>query len=172
MSNLHRFYLPNAVVFLTSITHHRQPLLTLDPFLDIYWDTLRRLQGIYSFRLIAYVLLPDHFHWLMQLQNETANFSKILQSFKRNFTRNYQKAHMIDTPCTIWQYRFWDHLIRDGKDLEAHFDYIHWNPVKHYLVKNVEDWPHSSFGQWYELQHYTKGWGQTPPDTIQNMEFE
>jgi len=172
MSNLHRFYLPNAVVFITSITHNRQPLLTLNPFLGTYWDTLRRLQGIYSFRLIAYVLLPDHFHWLMQLQNETADFSKILQSFKRNFTRNYQKAHKIDTPCTIWQHRFWDHLIRYEQDLEAHFDYIHWNPVKHHLVKNVEDWTHSSFRQWYELQHYTKGWGKTPPDTIQNMEFE
>jgi REP element-mobilizing transposase RayT len=46
---------------------------------------------------------------------------------------------------SIWQRRFWEHAIRDERDLENHFAYIRGNPVRHGLVKHIEDWPHSSF---------------------------
>ena len=45
----------------------------------------------------------------------------------------------------LWQRRFWEHTIRDEGDFERHVDYIHFNPVKHSLVRLVRDWPHSSF---------------------------
>jgi putative transposase len=32
---------------------------------------------------------------------------------------------------TIWQWRFWEHQIRDENDFARHADYIHFNPVKH-----------------------------------------
>ncbi|MEA2989207.1 MAG: REP-associated tyrosine transposase [Alphaproteobacteria bacterium] len=44
-----------------------------------------------------------------------------------------------------WQWRYWEHAIRDSNDLARHVDYIHFNPVKHGLVLRVIDWPHSSF---------------------------
>jgi hypothetical protein len=45
----------------------------------------------------------------------------------------------------IWQRRYWEHTIRDDRDLAAHLDYIHFNPVKHGLVEHPAEWPHSSF---------------------------
>jgi putative transposase len=45
----------------------------------------------------------------------------------------------------LWQRRFWEHTIRDENDFARHVDYIHFNPVKHVLVRRVRDWPHSSF---------------------------
>jgi len=45
----------------------------------------------------------------------------------------------------IWQRRYWEHLIRNERDLVHHIDYCWFNPVKHGLVANVEDWPYSSF---------------------------
>jgi putative transposase len=32
---------------------------------------------------------------------------------------------------TIWQRRFWEHLVRDDIDFERHLDYTHYNPVRH-----------------------------------------
>jgi putative transposase len=46
---------------------------------------------------------------------------------------------------TIWQRRFWEHQIRNERDLQRHVDYIHYNPVKHGLVRQVEDWPWSTY---------------------------
>lgn len=45
----------------------------------------------------------------------------------------------------IWQRRFWEHQIRDVGDFEAHVHYIHFNAVKHGLVRKPIDWAHSSF---------------------------
>jgi putative transposase len=40
---------------------------------------------------------------------------------------------------TIWQHRYMEHCVRDDADYEKHMDYLHWNPVKHELVKRVAD---------------------------------
>lgn len=45
----------------------------------------------------------------------------------------------------LWQRRFWEHQIRNERDLERHIDYIHYNPVKHGLVTIVDDWPWSTY---------------------------
>ena len=51
----------------------------------------------------------------------------------------------------MWQRRFWEHHIRDEKDYAAHMDYIHFNPVKHGLVKSPKDWPYSTFYQYVAM---------------------
>jgi REP-associated tyrosine transposase len=59
----------------------------------------------------------------------------------------------------IWQRRYWEHAIRDDKDLMRHIDYIHFNPVKHALVARVGDWPHSSFHQYIKRGDLPMDWG-------------
>jgi len=61
----------------------------------------------------------------------------------------------------VWQRRFWEHTIRDEADLEAHFDYIHYNPVKHGYAKRPRDWPWSSFHRWVAHGHYDVDWGRS-----------
>jgi putative transposase len=53
----------------------------------------------------------------------------------------------------------WEHQIRDEEDLARHVDYIHFNPVKHGLVAQVKDWPHSSFHKWVERGDLPAEWG-------------
>jgi len=55
---------------------------------------------------------------------------------------------------TIWQRRFWEHLIRDDNDFEKHVDYIHWNPVKHGYVQQIRDWPYSTFHHYVKMGIY------------------
>jgi putative transposase len=45
-------------------------------------------------------------------------------------------------------------------------DYIHWNPVKHRLVKRVADWPYSSFHDWVREGIYSLDWGGEQPTNI------
>ena len=59
----------------------------------------------------------------------------------------------------LWQRRFWEHTIRDDADLARHIDYIHYNPVKHGLVSQVSNWPHSSFNRYVKLGVLPKDWG-------------
>jgi len=55
----------------------------------------------------------------------------------------------------IWQRRFWEHAIRDQADFNRHFDYIHYNPVKHGLVSTPLEWEHGSFSEATEKGIYT-----------------
>ena len=145
MRDIRRYYVPDSIVFITSVIKNRQPLLLSPVFLCTFWLTVERVQNIHPFDLIAHVILPDHFHWLIRPRNKDGNFSSIMHSFKRNFTVNIKKVLKIETSLRFWQPGFWDHIIRSEKDPGNHIEYIHWNPVKHGYVERPEDWPHSSF---------------------------
>ena len=172
MPNFRRYYIPNAIVFITGVTHKRIPYLEPEDNVELFWNTLRRVQEIHPFRLLAYVVLPDHFHWLLRL-TLCGNFSQVLHSVKRNYTLNFKKAHSITTSVSVWQKRFWDHVIRDERDLNNHFDYIHWNPVKHGHVQRPEDWAQSTYLHWLERGYYELGWGHSEePPSIVGMHLE
>jgi len=49
--------------------------------------------------------------------------------------------------------------MRDDTDLAQHVDYIHYNPVKHGLVKQVKDWPWSSFHRYVQQGLLPEDWG-------------
>ncbi len=55
----------------------------------------------------------------------------------------------------VWQKRFWEHQIRDERDLQNHIDYIHYNPVKHGLAKDIDEWPWSTYHKYVKLGMYT-----------------
>jgi len=171
--NFRRYYVPGRMVFITVVTKNRYPYLDSVPALDLYWATLRRVQDLHPFRLLAYVILPNHFHWLMRSEDPQGNFSRILQSFKRNYTRNYKTERGIEGSLRLWQPRFWDHLIRNERDLASHIDYIHYNPVKHEYVAHPEDWAHSTYRHWMERGYYETGWGwDDPPEHLADMSLE
>ena len=72
----------------------------------------------------------------------------------------------------VWQRRFWEHLIRDERDLARHYDYIHYNPVKHGLVRCVADWPWSSFHRFVRDGIYDSLWGANEPPAIKDLHPE
>jgi putative transposase len=173
MPNFRRYYIPNAIVFITAVTNDRIPYLKVEDDLALFWQTLRRVQAIHPFNLLAYVTLPEHFHWLLRVCDLGGNFSPVLQSVKRNYTINYKRAHGITSSLHLWQDRFWDHVIRDERDLERHFDYIHYNPVKHGYVRYPEDWAQSTYTHWMERGYYEPGWGHTgEPESIVGVDCE
>jgi len=173
MPDFRRYYVPNAIVFITGVTRDRIHHFESADNVTLLFETMRRVQSIHPFRLLAYTIMPDHFHWLMRADNEAGNFSVVLHSIKRNYTINYKKVHGITTPMNVWQPRFWDHVIRDERDFNNHFDYIHWNPVKHGGTQKPGDWPHSTYRHWLERGYYELGWGyEGEPNNISGMDFE
>ncbi len=66
----------------------------------------------------------------------------------------------------MWQRRFYEHTIRDEVDFLKHLDYLHFNPVKHGLVKCVHDWEYSSFHRGIRRGEYNRAWGCQCGDNI------
>jgi putative transposase len=171
MRNVRRYYVPNAFVFISAVTRHRRPVFDEDRWVKLLFETMRSAQEIHPFHLLAYAILPDHLHWLMRTSEEVTD-SQVMHSIKRNYTRNYKAARGITTSLSLWQDRFWDHVVRDEDDLWRHFDYIHYNPVKHGLVSCPADWPWSSYPFWLEHEYYEIGWGHEEPASLEGMDLE
>ncbi len=95
----------------------------------------------------------------------------IKRKFSTGFPKNVANASKVKKrEKGIWQRRYWEHLIRDENDLRRHFDYIHYNPVKHGLVNNPKDWQHSSFIKCVKQGLYANDWGDTAPENIEGIE--
>jgi putative transposase len=171
MRNVRRFYIPNSIIFITLVTKNRRILFGRRQLnnVEMFFDKLRNVRERKPFKLLAYSFLPDHVHLLIRPTGEV-NFSSILQSAQRSYTFEYKEHYGIQGSLSLWQHRFWDHVIRDEKDLDQHFDYIHWNAVKHGLVNRPEDWPHSSYGYWAEKGYYDAGWGHVPPKNLDDVD--
>jgi len=156
-----RYYIPNAIVFITQAVQDRQPVFASTQHLDLLRSTLRNVQALHPFAMLAYVFLPEHLHVMLKSTGRS-NFSQIMHSLKPNFTKAYKQAVGLTGNVKFWQKRFWDHVIRDEDDLHRHLDYIHYNPVKHGWVARPEDWPHSSFLHWKNRGAYPEQWGWSP----------
>jgi putative transposase len=169
MSNYRRLYIPGGTIFFTVVTHMRRPFLTDEMARSCLHEAIEKVQVRHPFQIRAIVLLPDHLHTLWTLPECDADYSARWKRLKEEFTRRFLQAggkEGIRSPSRlrrkergIWQRRYWEHAIQDETDLERHFDYIHYNPVKHGLVKSPRDWPWSSFHRWVREGIYTDDWG-------------
>ena len=72
--------------------------------------------------------------------------------------------------AAIWQRRFWEHTIRDEADLNRHRDYIHYNPVKHGLMRCVVELPWSSLHRYVRPGYYAQGWGEAVREDVRRMD--
>ena len=168
--NIRRYYIPDAVYFITSVTKNRERIFENAKNIKLFWDTLCRVKEYYPHELQSYVLLPDHFHFLIRPID--CSFSKRFQSLHRNFTLNYKQLYSIKTNLQLWQHRFWDHVIRNEKDWQFHLNYIHYNPVKHGYVTRPEEWVNSSFRIWVRRGAYNIGWGHKELEDLEKTDFE
>lgn len=153
----------NATYFLTVTLRDRRASWLVDRIDDLR-DAFREARVQRPFSTVAIVVMPDHFHWLCSLPDEDADFSSRIRMIKRGFTLRLLQAGIPLEKDTrgeyrLWQRRFWEHTIRDEEDLEKHLDYIHYNPVKHGLVRSVRDWPHSSFHRYVKQGRVGLDWG-------------
>ena len=110
----------------------------------LYLKFLAEYKERYKFLLYAYVLMPTHIHFLIEVGQ--VPLSKVMQSLQFRYTRNYNL-----------RYQSWGHLFqgrykailceKDSYLLELS-TYIHLNPVRANLVKDPSEYPWSSYREY------------------------
>jgi putative transposase len=170
-AKIRRWYVPDATYFITAVTQDRYPLFSDEANIKLLRATLRRAKEHHPYTMRAYAFMPDHFHLLIFVPDNT-DISKLLQSIQRNFTRSYKERHHIQRSTHLRQRGFWDHVIRDERDFANHFDYIHYNPIKHGYVTKPEAYEPTSFNEYVRRGWYEIGWGHTEPEAISGLYYE
>ena len=172
MPNYRRIYIKGGTYFFTLVTVNRKPLLKSPAHVNILKQAFVTTKDAHPFTMNAIVILPDHLHCIWTLPNDDDNFSKRWQQIKAEFTKQMRLNNFISTNESVWQPRFWEHLIKDENDLKNHIDYIHYNPVKHGLANSPKEWKHSTFRKYVRNGWYDENWGKSIPKNIETMEFE
>jgi putative transposase len=140
--------------FITSVTYKRKPFLADNA--DLLLNVFENSQHYTGCTILAWVIMPDHFHIIVDVNED--DMSSLIQKIKMSFGASLRKR-LGARKGRIWQNGFWDHVIRDDRDMKKHMDYIHFNPVKHGHVASPHDWPDSSIHNYGD--DYPADWGET-----------
>ncbi len=173
MVRYRRNFLPGGSFFFTVTLEDRRSSALVDHIEDLR-AAFRVTANERPFTIDAVVILPDHLHAIFTLPPEDFDFSGRWRRIKSHFTRHVVARGVAvernrKGEHRLWQRRFWEHTIRNEKDFARHFDYIHFNPVKHGLVSRVCDWPYSSFHQNVRSGLLPQDWGGVVDDAKTNF---
>ena len=122
--------------------------------------TLDQVRREYSFKLVGYVVMPEHVHLLIS-EPARGTPSVVLKMLKQRVSRRLrrkprgrvsaaQRAFPFASsgngrPAQFWQRRFYDFNVWSRKKKIEKLGYMHANPVKRGLVDDPKHWPWSSY---------------------------
>lgn len=158
-AGLRRHYGKGHLHFITFSCYRRLPLLKTARARDIFVKELGKVRHEMGFRLLGYVVMPEHVHLLMS-EPPQGTPSAVLHNLKLRVSRKLRKrrrpvcAGQMQLPFAetegrlraFWQARFYDfNVYSQGKKKEK-LNYMHANPVIRGLVRHPKDWRWSSWG--------------------------
>ena len=129
---------PGRIYLLTTVTHKRAPLFAHWENACVVAREIHAMQDPARLETLAWVLMPDHLHWLFALGSR--DLSTCMRRFKS------RSAHAINLSMArqgaVWQAGFFDHRLRGDEDLHMQAAYILANPLRAGLVERISDYPY------------------------------
>jgi REP-associated tyrosine transposase len=131
-------YVGQYAYFLTICTSDRVTWFTSDDIARPIIEQLLRIADDYGFEVIAYCLMPDHLHALAEGVRTDANLRKFVAIFKQRSSFEHSSRH----GARLWQYGYFDRVVREDEDLESICAYIVANPIRADICGTFGDYPY------------------------------
>ncbi len=158
-----RKYFEGNSYFITTSVNKFVKIFKKIKYVYIILENINFYKEKYGFKLIAYVIMPDHIHMLIYPdQGRVKEISKFIEDFKKFTARklceqmkkdkriNWLRLFRLEEPKKKnWEYQIWqqgydDLGVYSPKILRTKINYIHNNPVRKGLVEKPEDYLYSS----------------------------
>ena len=129
---------------------NRQPIFTYE---ENYWFLLRRVKlylPLYQISIIAYALMPNHYHFLVGVHKEgslSQFFQRLFNSYSQAFNKQQNRSG------TLFAGRAKSIPVDKSNYVYALVRYIHLNPVVAGLVKTPGDWQFSNYLEWIDARN-------------------
>ena len=176
MAKVTRFNLENYCHFVTSKTYSNAQIFSKGKNADLLIQTIFEVKKKLNFQLLAFVIMPDHAHLIVVpdkrntisdvMRHIKGRFSRRYNLLSRGMNSpDYGvRHHRAENPSPpheshthragnlslpkskLWQESFYDHVIRNRKELVERLNYIHYNPVRVGLAGKPEEYEYSSAG--------------------------
>lgn len=134
-----RYSEPGRIYLVTTVTRARERVFADFVLARLAIAQMRQITACGGCHTLAFVLMPDHLHWLIQLSE--CDLSRLVGRFKANSARWVNRQR--NTPgFPVWQQGFHDHAVRRDEDLIALARYVVANPLRAGLAARPGDYPH------------------------------
>jgi len=111
---------------------------------------IKLTKGTYGIEVIAYCLLPNHYHFMLyQVSDKPISdwLRDLFNGYVQRFNRKYDRSG------TIFERTAKPKLITSDNYLIDVIHYIHLNPFKHGMVDNPESWEFSSLSEYLSVEN-------------------
>ena len=133
----HRYSSSGQIYLVTTTCVARKPIFKNTELGKIVASEIRRSDEAEATRTYAYVVMPDHLHWLFQLRRHT--LPSIIRNVKGRSARRVNTKR--NRTGAIWQPGYHDRALRIEESLEAVGNFVVANPVRGGIVSDIEDYP-------------------------------
>uniref|UniRef100_A0A832G841 Transposase n=1 Tax=Ignavibacterium album TaxID=591197 RepID=A0A832G841_9BACT len=159
-----------SIFFVTTTVVGFARVFTKDTYCDLLIRNILHYQNKYHFTILAYVIMPSHFHWIIIVNRQYGTISDIMRDIKKysawdimeEIEKNDENLMDIFKSASkgfqnqkrkFWMQRFDDEVIRNEKMFWTKLHYIHNNPVEAGLVIRPEDYKYSSARNYVRGDH-------------------
>lgn len=118
-------------------------------------DAFHEAARIYQWQVIAWVVLSNHYHAIVQSPEHASSLSKFVNSYHKYTARKWNHEDGMKGRKIWWNY--WDSCIRSERDYCRRLTYVFWNPVKHGLVDRPEEYNFSNYAAYLDQGFDVKG---------------
>ena len=134
-----RFSQPGQIYLVTTVTEGRLPVFADFHIGRLAVESLRFCAGSGRADTFAFVIMPDHLHWLLSL-GESHDLSAVVGGMKQR-TAYAVNTRLCRTGTALWKAGFHDRALRREEDLEAVARYVVANPLRAGLVRRIGEYP-------------------------------
>lgn len=127
-------YRSNGYYFITINTYNKEHILSdicrdysvkLSPIGKIVEENLLKLNRKHTY-IINHVIMPNHIHFIIKMENSEKSLLEIIKNYKRFTARTIKKEYEIE----LWDYSYYERIIRDEEELYNVRSYIESNPYR------------------------------------------
>ena len=127
----------NGMYLITSVTWRRTPVFSEWCYAHAAIRAFTQEGVLKDAQLLAWVLMPDHVHWLLQL-GEERDLRSLVGTMKSASARAVRHSGYKEQ---VWARSYHDRGMRNEEAVIAAARYIVANPLRAGLVQRVADYP-------------------------------
>ncbi|MBI1748260.1 MAG: transposase [Acidobacteria bacterium] len=143
------YFSSHAVYMVTAGALHREHFIGSDQKKQCVLNDIRHEIERYKWELVAWVILSNHYHMLLRAPEKAATLIRLIKNIHTYSAGKLNK--LDDSPSRQVWWNYWDTCITNDRSFYARLNYIHWNPVKHGVVRRPEQYRFSSYNDYYAV---------------------
>lgn len=141
----------------TGATLNKAPYFKESQELDLLHDLLLELAPQYEWKLEAWAVFANHYHFIAQSPDNSTSLSKLISHLHASSARQLNLSHQ--TPGRKIWYQYWDSKITFQNSYLTRLNYVMKNPERHKVAIDSKQYKWCS-ANWFET-HSSKAYYDT-----------